>query len=364
MNFIPGNAQHIGSRQQQQDAFGFSNLADAVFRKHGGMLAVVADGMGGMAHGEAAGKCAVKAFLDAYQTKTETEPIPDALLRSLHSANAAVYEMAIELDAAEEMGTTLVATVIHNERLHWISCGDSAIFLYRRGEFTALNQPHIFAIDLDDQVINGVIPRDLAKVHPERESLTSFLGLEKITLLDRSLRPIGLRDGDTVLLASDGLFKTLSFEEMAQSMDNDAQTLCETLVKRTIATQKAYQDNVTVLAIASERERPSVATTPMRGAGGIPERQRSKLAMVIALAGLLAVAAYFYYMFAYNPQGAEKSALPAAAPEQPGRPGEPFDANATPKVERQPGDNPATPPAKPREESEMPAGTRPDGAKK
>ncbi|MBL8218176.1 MAG: protein phosphatase 2C domain-containing protein, partial [Bryobacterales bacterium] len=166
------------------------------------MLAVVADGMGGMAHGEAAGKCAVQAFLKAYEAKSETEPIPDALLRSLHSANAAVYEMAIELDAAEEMGTTLVATVIHNERLFWISCGDSGIFLFRNGEFTLLNQPHIFAVDLDDQVANGVIPRDLAQAHPERESLTSFLGLEKITLLDRSLRSIALRAGDTVLLAS------------------------------------------------------------------------------------------------------------------------------------------------------------------
>ncbi len=356
MNFIPGNAQHIGARQQQQDSFGYSNLGDAAFRKHGGMLAVVADGMGGMAHGEAAGKCAVKAFLGAYHAKTETEPIPDALLRSLMAANTAVYEMAIELDAREEMGTTLVATVIHNDRLHWISCGDSGIFLYRNGEFTLLNQPHIFAIDLDDQVANGVIPRDIARAHPERESLTSFLGLEKLTLLDRSLRPVSLREGDLVLLASDGLFKTLSFAEMKPSMDNDPQTICETLLERTLAVKKPHQDNITILAIAAEGQRPSVATIPVRGGAGIPQRQQSKLGVLLVLVAVLAVGAYFFYMFAYRPPEGAGVAVPAA-PEQPARTGDAFDSGTTPPVDRQPQDNPAAPPANPPEPNEAVQGT-------
>jgi serine/threonine protein phosphatase PrpC len=146
MLLIPGNAQHIGQRQQQQDSFGFSNLGDAEFRKHGGILAVVADGMGGMAHGDAASRAALKAFLQAYESKTEVEPIADALLRSIQAANAGVYQLALEMDAAEEMGTTLVATVLKNDQLHWVSAGDSAIFLFRDGEYTQLNQPHIFAV--------------------------------------------------------------------------------------------------------------------------------------------------------------------------------------------------------------------------
>ncbi|MBL8173811.1 MAG: serine/threonine-protein phosphatase [Bryobacterales bacterium] len=309
MNFHPGNAQHIGSRQQQQDSFGFADSVDAAFGEHGGMLAVVADGMGGMAHGEAAGKCAVKAFLKAYEAKTESEPVPDALLRSLHSANAAVYELAVELDAAEEMGTTLVATVIHNDALHWISCGDSGIFLFRNGEFTPLNQPHIFAIDLDDQVANGVIPRDLARAHPERESLTSFLGLEKITLLDRSLRPLALRPADTILLASDGLFKTLSFDQMTPFMGHHPQALCDALLKRTLSAQKPHQDNITILALAAEGERPVPAPAQPSAA---PKKQQSKLAAALLLAAIVIAATYFFYRLAYQP------VPPAEAPpEQP-----------------------------------------------
>ena len=60
-------------------------------------------------------------------------------------------------------------------------------------------------------------------------------------LLDRSLRPIALRDGDTILLASDGLFKTLPYDAMTPLMDNDPQILCEKLLERTLAAQKPQQ---------------------------------------------------------------------------------------------------------------------------
>jgi protein phosphatase len=48
MRIIPGNAQHLGSRKEQQDDFGFSDLDDVTFVNHAGVLAVVTDGMGGL----------------------------------------------------------------------------------------------------------------------------------------------------------------------------------------------------------------------------------------------------------------------------------------------------------------------------
>ena len=289
MNFVAGNAQHIGSRQQQQDSFGFFNLEPHSLCGHAGMLAVVADGMGGMAHGEVAGRLAVDTFLAAYQRKTESETIPESLLRSLHAANHAVFEKAVELDAAEEMGTTLIAAVIHDQRLHWISCGDSAIFLYRQGEFTLLNQPHVFGVELDDQVEQGTIPRNLAQAHPERDSLTSFLGLQNVFLIDRSLHSLALREDDVILLATDGLFKTLSFDAMTPSMQHDAQTMCTNLVKHTIGVKKPFQDNVTVIALTAGSRAPLSPSA---------DRKQSKLAIILFVAGLLLVAAYIIFRLA------------------------------------------------------------------
>lgn len=305
MHLVSGSAQHIGGRQQQQDAFGFGANATPAFARHAGTLSVVADGMGGMANGDQAAKAALAAFLDAYQTKPDHESIPDALLRALHTANQSVYDLAVKLGAAEEMGTTLIATVIHNNHLYWISSGDSAIFLYRDAEFTQLNQPHVFAVELEDQACQGNIPIEVAKNHPEREALTSFIGMERISHIDRTLRPFTLKERDIVLLATDGLFKTLSLDEMGALMKLPIPQLAEKLVATTIAVKRPYQDNVTVIAIACN----PAATAPLPIAGPL-RGARSVILLAVAAAALLS-AGYFYLSKPVAPAATLEPAPPA-----------------------------------------------------
>ena len=57
-NFVPGpldyqvaNLQGIGRRELQEDAFAFGNALDPDAIRRGGLLLVVADGMGGMKGG-------------------------------------------------------------------------------------------------------------------------------------------------------------------------------------------------------------------------------------------------------------------------------------------------------------------------
>ena len=64
MAFSAGNAQHIGSRSQQQDAFGFSDPAEQEFVAHAGFLGIVADGVGGLTHGLVKGGVNVVAGID------------------------------------------------------------------------------------------------------------------------------------------------------------------------------------------------------------------------------------------------------------------------------------------------------------
>src|SRR5271155_2434553 len=133
MSFLPGNAQHIGARSSQQDSFGFGDPEDKAFLAHGGFVAVVCDGMGGMEHGDLASRTAVRTFLDAYGRKSPAESIPDALERSVREANDRVVEMAHHLGAAESVGTTLVAATVldsgpENKSMYFISVGDSGLF--------------------------------------------------------------------------------------------------------------------------------------------------------------------------------------------------------------------------------------------
>ena len=128
MRFLPGNAQHIGARHSQQDSFGFADPGDRAFLAHGGFLAIVCDGMGGMEHGDLASRTAVRVFLEAYRRKTPEESIPAALDRSVHEANFQVVTLARGMGMSEGIGTTLVAVAIHETSVYFISVGDSGIF--------------------------------------------------------------------------------------------------------------------------------------------------------------------------------------------------------------------------------------------
>jgi protein phosphatase len=266
MSFLPGNAQHIGARSSQQDSFGFGDPEDEAFLAHGGFVAVVCDGMGGMEHGDLASRTAVRTFLDAYRRKTPEESIPDALERSVREANDRVVEMAHSLGAAESVGTTLVAAVLvaaeqDSKSMYFISVGDSGLFHVSDGQMQTVNRPHIFANILDTAVSRGTLSKEQALLHPERESLTSFIGVGVLEEIDRNVDPWPISDGDTILLASDGLFKTLTADEVLESCQGHPQTWPDALVARTLAQGYEYQDNVTVLSV-TVKDRPDTLKLP------------------------------------------------------------------------------------------------------
>jgi PPM family protein phosphatase len=313
-----GNAQHAGARDTQQDSFGFSDPFAHTFVEHGGLLAVVADGMGGMAHGDLASRTAVRVFLEAYAEKTAEEPIPDALLRALSRANEAVLVEARRVRAVGDVGTTLVAAVLRNSELHWISAGDSAIFIHGADGLTLVTRSHVYAEDLDRAVAAGAVSEEAAASHPERESLTSFVGAVELKQVDRSIRPLPLREGDTALLASDGLFKTLSAAEIAEQMSGPLQERCDRLVSRVVGAGRPGQDNITVVAISGEEAiRAALPATGWSSAvlrGRRPVRPRLlRAALLFAMSALAAGAGYFLHL-----KGNHAPAVPAieAGPER------------------------------------------------
>ncbi|MBZ5602718.1 MAG: protein phosphatase 2C domain-containing protein [Acidobacteriia bacterium] len=252
MRFLAANAQHIGARHSQQDSFGFADPDDQEFIAHAGFLAIVCDGMGGMEYGDAASRTAVRAFLEAYQRKTPDESIPQALLRSVHEANDQVLSLASSLGLIEGIGTTLVAATLHENSMYFASVGDSGLFHVNESGMRMINRPHIFANVLDAAVARGNLSAEDAANHPERESLTSYIGAQKLEEIDGNTEPFPMEDGDAILLASDGLFKTLELDEMRACCTGSPQAWPEQLVGATIAANREYQDNVTVLSLAFE----------------------------------------------------------------------------------------------------------------
>jgi len=249
VRYVPGNAQHLGSREDQQDSFGFSRLEAESSSSHGGFLAVIADGMGGLANGKEASQAAIQAFLSSYGAKPEKESVPDALQRAVLDANRAVVQSGTGSGAPGGVGSTLVAAAFCQQSLYWASVGDSALYLLREGHLTMLTGAHTYANDLDLRASKGSISAEEAISHPDREALTSYLGQDPLAEMELTVKPFPLQDGDQVLLSTDGIFKTLSEAEMQDAVDQNPQRSCEQWVRRALDANLEHQDNLTVLAV-------------------------------------------------------------------------------------------------------------------
>lgn len=235
----PYNAQHIGSREEQQDYFAYSNIFDREEQKKIGIAAVLADGMGGMKNGRRASHIATDVFLKSY-TDSEIANINDRLIYAAHRANEAVKML-------EGAGSTLIAVVIKNWRLYWLSIGDSRIYLYRNHMLRRLNREHNYEALLSEMVLNGEITVEEAISNPHRSALTSYLGIEKLEEIDINVNEFPLRAGDSLLLCSDGLYKALSDTELANIIMEADDDVCDVIVSQALSKNLPNQDNITVM---------------------------------------------------------------------------------------------------------------------
>lgn len=292
----PGNCQHIGARSSQQDAFGFSDKDDLAFVAHGGVLSVVADGMGGMSNGGEASHCAVREFLHAYMAKQADETVQAALFRAINSANQAVITLSQQI-GADNVGTTLVAAVVHGDVLHWVSVGDSRLYLWHNRQFTQLSADHIYANDLDRDAANGKIGQEDAENHPERRSLTSYLGLDPLDLIDCNPVPFPIFAGDRVLLCSDGFYAAIEESKMTPLFDRDAQRTAEDLVSMVLAKDRPGQDNLTVTLLACDVDSAPLPGMDLESESPTPKKCISWMVVAAVMAALLVVGAASWYFF-------------------------------------------------------------------
>lgn len=289
----PGNAQWIGARTDQQDAFAFDGCAVTGAHPAGTVLVVLADGMGGLQAGREASRIAVATFRSSFAAQPTDVPVAEALETALRAANQAVHDLALATAGEAEVGTTLVAAAVRASWLHWVSVGDSRLYLYNGAtrSLTRCTEDHNVARELQEQVNAGDLTPDEAMAHPDREALTSFLGLSQIPVVDRNQRPLALQPGDRLLLCSDGVDGVLTLDALAAPLAGDPQVAAEALIAQVRALALEHQDNATVAVLACE-----IAATPVPAVEPAPPAPRRRhwtalIAIVVALglaAGALA----------------------------------------------------------------------------
>ena len=239
MKFSVFQLSRRGGREKNEDRMGYC------YTRESGLF-VLADGMGGHPEGEVAAQLALQTISALYQK--EARPViadtTEFLSSALMAAHYQILRYASEKGMLDTPRTTLVACILQDEGATWIHCGDSRLYVVRDSELLTRTRDHSY---LEQQNVVA------ARIHyVNRNILFTCLGSPTKPVFDIA-GPINLQQGDKLLLCSDGLWGTLSDEEIVNLLA--AKGLSEAvpeLVEKALIEGGERSDNVTVLAMEWE----------------------------------------------------------------------------------------------------------------
>jgi protein phosphatase len=213
---------------------------------------IVADGMGGMAAGEAASRMAITLLFALTLETSDWILAPDEALveevitrfvERFRSVNEAVVEQARRDPGLTGMGTTLTMAMSLGTDLLIAHVGDSPAYLYRRGELHKLTRDHTLAQEMAD---HGQIPARDVVSHRYRHVLTHAIGIRGAGG-EPETRRLQLAAGDRLLLCTDGLTDLVDDATIAAELGRQTSSgeACRALID--LALERGGKDNVTVV---------------------------------------------------------------------------------------------------------------------
>src|ERR1700687_3570203 len=220
-------------------------------------LAVVADGMGGYEGGQEASRLAVETLVEVYRDFGGDDP-QAALVEALQAAHEQIRQYSFAHPELRGMGTTCTAAAIVQralgaaddgenggesyDALYYVHVGDTRLYLIRDGQITRVTRDHSYVGRL---VESGMISREEAETHPQRNILTAALGTNPDLIMDSPGRPEPLRPEDVLLICSDGLWGQVRDSEILEAVENkSAEQAGRELIE--LARERGGPDNITV----------------------------------------------------------------------------------------------------------------------
>ena len=239
MKFSVFQVSRKGGREKNEDRMGYC------YTRESGLF-VLADGMGGHPEGEVAAQIALQTTSALYQkqARPSIENTGEFLASALMAAHHQIIRYASEKGMLDTPRTTLVAAILQGGAATWVHCGDSRLYVVREGKLLTRTRDHSYA----EQQSAGIIKLE----HVNRNILFTCLGSPTKPVFDTT-GPIILQQGDRILLCSDGLWGSLSdeqiVEQLAAKIISDA---VPDLVENALRIGGERGDNVTVLAMEWE----------------------------------------------------------------------------------------------------------------
>ncbi len=233
----------LGNRDDNQDRVSVAIADDAA-------LLIVIDGMGGHAEGGRAAEVAMTSILDSFWAEKHPVFDPQGFLHmSVARAHDDVVNIGDGISLETKPRATCAACLVQDGVAYWAHVGDSRVYLLRRGQVEERTRDHSHVEVL---LREGLITEDEIHNHPMRNYVECCLGGDAALPEMSVSRRKSLREGDVVLLCTDGLWSGLTDRQIAALSGNGSAGLensLEHLGKQAVEACAPYSDNTTIAAL-------------------------------------------------------------------------------------------------------------------
>lgn len=223
-----GNSSLTGPRERNEDYCGVVTPAGQELENKG-IIAAVADGIGGHRGGREASEYTVRGLLADYYATPDTWAVPRAVEAVADALNRWVIAEAGRNAELAGMATTLSVLVLRGRRWYAAHIGDSRIYHLRDGQLARLTVDHLWE-------------------HPELNNVLSrAVGLDPRLLLDFGEGE--LTAGDRFLLVSDGVWGILPDRLLGEVLLDHPEPQAAAAALTSLALAQGGQDNASAVVI-------------------------------------------------------------------------------------------------------------------
>ena len=252
MRFSVFQLSRQGGRKNNEDRMGYSYTRDSA-------VLMLADGMGGHPEGEVAAHLAMETVASLFQKMAhpKLDDMADFLGRAMMAAHRQILHYAAGHAMLDTPRTTIVMAVIQSGQVRWAHCGDSRLYLVRQQQLLTRTQDHSFAERSRSHPHGTTSP---APTDHDRNVLFTCLG-SPTTPVFSVTEPLVLQQGDTLMLCSDGLWASLSEQDIVTELSQKpVENAVPDLVEKALRQAGDHSDNVTCLALSWQS--PDTPTNP------------------------------------------------------------------------------------------------------
>ncbi len=246
MRFETAEVSLLGDRDENQDRA-------AIHRNDGGVLLVVADGMGGHSGGALAAEVAVDSLCRRFAQAGSGTDSHEFLQAAIETAHDAVVAVGEKIGIGSRPRATCAVCMVQEGHATWAHVGDSRVYLARAGTIVTRTRDHT---PIESLLQDGLISEDEIAGHPMRHYVEYCLGglAERplITISD----PMPLDVGDLLLVCSDGFWSGLSDADIGAGPDEGTalQDWLSRMASRAVRIGTPYSDNTTVVALRARED--------------------------------------------------------------------------------------------------------------